>query len=80
MQKKGSSPQNKRGVDPQRVLVKAEQTIATSGPIPDAHELAAYRQVREDLPDIIVSAWLKETDFRHELDERSQHVIENASP
>ena len=57
-------------------MVHHEQTVMTSGPIPDARTLEGYRSVRPDLPDLIIEEWLKEAEARRALAAKEAAIAE----
>lgn len=57
-------------------MVHHEQTVMTSGPIPDASTLEGYRSVRPDLPDLIIEEWLKEAEARRALAAKEAAIAE----
>lgn len=44
--------------------VSVEMFKSHHGPLPSAETFNGYKQVREDLPDLIIEEWLKEGDTR----------------
>lgn len=57
-------------------MVHHEQTVMTSGPIPDARTLEGYRSVSPDLPDLIIEEWLKEAEARRALAAKEAAIAE----
>ena len=66
----------KREQEQQAAVVHHEQTVMTSGPIPDARTLEGYRSVRPDLPDLIIEEWLKEAEARRALAAKEAAIAE----
>lgn len=66
----------KRKQEQQAAVVHHEQTVMTSGPIPDARTLEGYRSVRLDLPDLIIEEWLKEAEARRALAAKEAAIAE----
>ncbi len=66
----------KRKQEQQAAVVHHEQTVMTSGPIPDARTLEGYRSVRPDLPDLIIEEWLKEAEARRALAAKEAAIAE----
>lgn len=66
----------KRRQESNATVVHHEQTVVTSGPIPDAHTLEGYRSVRADLPDLIIDEWLKEAETRRMLASKEADIAE----
>ena len=48
------------------------------GPLPSAKTFIEYRNIREDLPDLIIEEWKKEGDSRRALSEKSLLIQEAA--
>lgn len=66
----------KRKQEQPAAVVHHEQTVMTSGPIPDARTLEGYRSVRLDLPDLIIEEWLKEAEARRALAAKEAAIAE----
>lgn len=60
----------------QTAIVHQQQTVISSGPIPPASSLVEYRAVRDDLPDLIITEWIKEADTRRDLARREFDLTE----
>lgn len=67
----------KRKQEQQAAVVHHEQTVMTSGPIPDARTLEGYRSVRPDLPDLIIEEWLKEAAIAEREISLKENIAEN---
>lgn len=67
----------KRKQEQPAAVVHHEQTVMTSGPIPDARTLEGYRSVRLDLPDLIIEEWLKEAAIAEREISLKENIAEN---
>lgn len=55
--------------------MRSERTIIASTPIPLPEILLKYREVKPDLPDLIITEWQKEAECRRESEKEQLRLI-----
>lgn len=75
MQNISTQPPNEPAPQQAQGIVAA-QFRAHSGPLPDAQSFLEYKNIRADLPDLIISEWIKESETRRILQNKQISIQE----